>query len=92
MDTAQRRKKGVMAMTQVVVDPALRAKLNGLADKVELLDESGETLAYCLPAAEYNRLLYASVKIPFTDEEIERRLQEKGGRSLAEILADFEKQ
>jgi hypothetical protein len=79
-------------MTQVVVDPALRAKLNGFADKVELVGESGETLGYCVPAAEYNRLLYASVKIPFTDEEIERRMQEKGGRSLGEILADLEKQ
>jgi hypothetical protein len=79
-------------MTQVVVDQALRAKLNGLADHVELLDESGETLGYCLSAAEYNRLLYASVKIPFSDEEIAQRMQEKGGRSLAEILADLEKQ
>jgi hypothetical protein len=78
-------------MTQVVVDSALRAKLNGLADHVELLDESGETLGYCLPAAEYNRLLYASIKIPFTDKEIERRKQEKGGRSLAEILADLKR-
>jgi hypothetical protein len=79
-------------MTQVVVDPTLRAKLNGFADKVELVDESGETLGYCLPAAEYNRLLYASIKVPFTDEDIERRMQEKGGRSLAEIMADLEKQ
>jgi hypothetical protein len=79
-------------MTQVVVDPALRAKLNGLASEVELLDESGETLGYCLPLTEYNRLLYASVKIPFSEEEIARRRQEKGGRSLAEILADLRKQ
>jgi hypothetical protein len=77
-------------MTQIVIDPVLRAKLNGLTDGVELLDESGDIVGYCLPLAEYNRLLYASIKIPFTEEEIERRMQEKGGRPLSEILADLE--
>jgi hypothetical protein len=79
-------------MTTVVIDATLRSKLNGLAEQVELRDESGETLGYCVPVAEYTRLLYASIKIPFSEEEIAQRRQQKGGRSLAEILADLEKE
>jgi hypothetical protein len=78
-------------MTKLIVDQEMRSKLQNLTAQVELLDESGQTLGYCLPAAEYDRLLYASVKIPFSDEEIARRLQEKGGRPLAGFLAELEK-
>ncbi len=72
-------------MTKVIVDNTLRAKLNGFRDHVELCDESGRTVGHFLPEAVYNKLLYASVEIPLTQEEIERRRQETGGRTLPEI-------
>jgi hypothetical protein len=78
-------------MTQLVIDPVLCSKLQNLTAQVELLDESGQAVGHFLPPNVYQRLLYASVKIPFSEEEIERRRQTKGGRSLAEIMADLTK-
>jgi hypothetical protein len=72
-------------MQKIVVDPALRAKLHNLAEHVELCDESGQTLGHFLPAADYKNLQCVSIDFPFTEEEIERRRHEKGGRTLAEI-------
>jgi hypothetical protein len=72
-------------MTRVIVDADLRAKLHGLAGQVELCDEGGQTLGHFLPADLYKDLVYSSIRIPFTEEEMARRRQAKGGRSLAEI-------
>jgi hypothetical protein len=71
-------------MTRVIVDPVLRSLLHGLSGQVELCDESGQTLGYFLPADTYRKLLYASIEIPFTEEEVARRRQATGGGSLAE--------
>ena len=76
-------------MTRIVLDPQMRAKLNGLREPVEFCDEEGHVLGHYSPVAD--RALYDSVKVPFTDEELDRFEQEPGGRSLAEILADLEK-
>ena len=76
-------------MTKLVVDSLMRSKLQNLTAQVELLDESGQTLGYCLPADVYDRMLYASVKMPYSDEAIARRMKEKGGRPLPEILAEI---
>lgn len=76
-------------MSRVILDEATLAKLSGANGRVEVCDESGQTRGYFTPAVD--RSLYERVKVPFTDEELERRAQEAGGRSLAEILADLEK-
>jgi hypothetical protein len=78
-------------MSKVVLDETLRAKLNDLTEHVEICDPAGNTLGHYLPAELYHRLLYEGVEDPISDEELERRLGEPGGRSLAEILADLEK-
>jgi hypothetical protein len=73
-------------MSKLILDETLRSKLNGLNEEIELCDESGRTLGHVLPAAIYQKLLYASFEEPpFTSEEVERRRHEQGGRSLAEI-------
>jgi hypothetical protein len=73
-------------MTKVVVDETLKTRLHDLRDHVELCDESGQTVGHYLPAALYQSLLYAGVgDPPISQEEIERRLEVPGGRSLAEI-------
>jgi hypothetical protein len=72
-------------MHKVVVDPDLRAKLGGLADQVELCDESGQTFGHFLPADKYLQLVLASDGCPYTQEELARFQQETGGRPLAEI-------
>jgi hypothetical protein len=72
-------------MSKVIVDDELRAKLNGLEDDVELCDTSGATIGYVMSKAHYERLILDLAKSQISDEELERRSQEKGGRTLAEI-------
>jgi hypothetical protein len=72
-------------MDKVMLDPTLREKLNGLDREVELCDETGRTVGHYLPVEEYRKLKLASLKIPFTEEEIERRRNETGGCTLAEF-------
>ncbi len=72
-------------MTQVKVDQALRQKLGGMHEPVELCDAEGKVLGHYLPESEYKKILYASVEIPFSDEEIARRRAQTGGCSLREI-------
>jgi hypothetical protein len=78
-------------MQKVTLDASLRSKLNNLDREVELCDESGATVGYFLPATWHQQLLYAWAKAQFTDEELELARQQKGGRTLAEILADLQK-
>jgi hypothetical protein len=72
-------------MTQVQVDQALRQKLGGLDESVELCDVDGTVLGHYLPEAEYRKMLYGSVEIPYSNEEIARRRAQTGGCSLREI-------
>jgi hypothetical protein len=77
-------------MTKIVVDAAFWAKLSNLEGPVELCDEMGRTLGYFHSVANPSGLgeLPASL---ISEEEVQRRLQQGGGRSLEEILADLEK-
>jgi hypothetical protein len=68
----------------IVLDPALRAQLNGLSEQMEVRDEQGAVIGMFLPLNSYKRLL-GTPTIPLSAEEIERRTQEKGGCSLEEI-------
>jgi hypothetical protein len=77
-------------MTTILLDDALRQKLNGLKAEIELRDETGKVVGHVLPADRYQSLLYAWAKNRLSDEELKRRSEEPGGRSLAEILADLE--
>jgi hypothetical protein len=73
-------------MSQITLDPNLEARLNGLNEKVEVRDEAGKLVGVFLPAEAYLKYLYATVEVPFTDEEIERMLQDREGAcTLAEI-------
>jgi hypothetical protein len=72
-------------MTKVVLDDSFKAKLNGLQDQLELRDELGHILGYFIPATSHDPSLYARVHSPISDEELERRSNETGGRTLAQI-------
>src|SRR4051794_5048301 len=84
-----RKGAGEVAMTRVVLDQATLAKLHSPGEQIEVCDESGRTVGYFMPVV--SQSTYAGVKVPFTDEELDRFEQEPGGRSLVEILADLEK-
>jgi hypothetical protein len=70
---------------KVTVDPALQAQLSGTNEAVELCDELGQTLGHFLPKGMYRDLLISWSRAVISDEEIERRMQEPRGCSLAEI-------
>ena len=74
-------------MGKLTLDPALRTKLNGLSEPMEVCDEAGHTVGHFLPSALYEELFYAALaaESPHSKEELRRRHCEPGGRSLAEI-------
>ena len=76
-------------MNRIVVEPSIRASLDNLSSRLELCDESGEILGYFVPASERDPLLYAWARTEFTDEEIDLALQEPGGLTIEEVLADL---
>jgi hypothetical protein len=76
-------------MDKLVIDDALRAQLPDLARPVEFCDEAGQTLGHFLPADVYREFLLAWVNAHVTEEEVERRRREPGGRTLAAIWKDL---
>jgi len=73
-------------MTKVILDAALDARFRNV-DEAELCDQWGRTLGRFLSERVYRRLLYDWANAQVTDEELQRRLQQPGGRTLAEIWA-----
>jgi hypothetical protein len=74
---------------KITVDNVLRDKLGGLQSHVELCDESGYVVGYFTPAAD--PAIYEGVQSPTSDEELDRRSRQGGGRPLREILDDLER-
>lgn len=74
-------------MSQLTLDDALRTRLHGLNEQVEVLDERGRTVGRFVPEELYRKLLYAAAEAacPHSPEELERRRQETGGKPLAAI-------
>ena len=70
-------------MSEITLDPELRARLNGLNEQITVLDESGKAMGLFLPMEDYKALL-RTIPIPFTEEEIEQLRNAGGGGSLAE--------
>jgi hypothetical protein len=76
-------------MSKMILDSATANKFREINEHVEVRDEAGELIGYFVPRLD--RRLYESVEIPISDEELRRRAQKRGGRTLAEILADLER-
>ncbi len=72
-------------MTRLTIDPETLAKLHNLDVPLEVCDESGKTLGYFHPAAPANGAGQAA-RSPFSDEELQRRRQQRTGGPLAEVL------
>lgn len=77
-------------MTKVILDQAALDKLRQVQAVAKVCDETGGVVGYFHPVIDPTE--YEGLEPPMSEEEIARRLQEPGGRSLAEILADLEKQ
>jgi hypothetical protein len=75
-------------MTQVTLDAATTAKLQGAGEPVELRDDTGRILGHFHPVP---RDAQGRLWCPLSDEEIEERSRQEGGRSWDEIRADLSK-
>jgi hypothetical protein len=76
-------------MVKITVDDTLLAKLHNLDLPLELCDESGRVLGHFTPAVD--QAAYEGVESPTSEEELRRRSQQGGGRSLAEIIEHLQK-
>ena len=78
-------------MIRVQLDDALRSKLNGLNEPIELCDGSGRTVGHFLPAEDYRRLLYDWAHAQFNDpEELKLARADTGGYTTTEAIAYLE--
>lgn len=77
-------------MNRLTVDKVMQAKLQNVDKPVEICDLSGHILGYFTPVVDSK--LYKEVHSPTSESELQRRSQVDGGRPLAEILDDLEKQ
>ena len=79
-------------MNKVTLDEALKAKLNGLNEELEICDADGRTVGHFLPPDLYREMLYAWAESQsgITKEELDRRRSQRGrGRRLADIWKDL---
>lgn len=73
-------------MDAIIVDPQVLPQLQQVSGPSELRDPQGRLLGHFLPATAPGKSALPAV----SEEELDRREYEGGGRSLAEILADLE--
>ena len=73
-------------MNRLMIDEGVRAQLAN-RDEVELCDQSGRKVGHFLSEELYRRLLFDWANAQISDEELERRRRQPGGRTLAEIWA-----
>ena len=75
-------------MTQVIVDSATQAKLNGLSGPLLLCDERGQPLGRFLPFPAGTTA--SDLEPGISPEELRRRAEHFQGRPLADLLAKWE--
>ncbi len=76
-------------MSELIVDSATLDKLRQVNERVEIRGETGELIGYFTPRVDPS--LYESAEIPVGTEELRRRAQNGGGRTLDQILADLDR-
>ena len=76
-------------MTRLTLDDVMVAKLADSKEPMELCDKAGHVLGFFHPVTA--DLKYENYEPPISDAEIERLAKQRGGRTLAEIMADLEK-
>jgi len=72
-------------MTQVILDAATLAKLNGLNGPLEFCDEHGHVLGQFVPVPADD------LEPAISREELDRRAKNFQGRPLSDLLTEWEK-
>ena len=73
-------------MTAINIDKELREKLQGSCHDVRLCDETGSTLGWFVPEAEYMKMLYERARYMFTNEELEVARRAQPVYTTAEVI------
>ena len=76
-------------MTKLVIDSQMESQLRGKRDSLELVNGAGRLIGYFTPISQ--QFDSPPIEVPFSASELNRRAQETGGRSLAEIMAHLER-
>jgi hypothetical protein len=76
-------------MTQIIVDAALRDKLNGLDKPIDFVDESGKRLGRYVPDDAARFVPPPEDQCPYTPEELEQFEREGGEHTLADIWKEL---
>ncbi len=72
-------------MTRIILDAALREKLNNLLQPMELCDEEGRVLARLTPV--YDPAEYGPLEPQISEEELRRREQSHKWYTTEQVLA-----
>jgi hypothetical protein len=74
-------------MVRITLDSSVAQQLIPLTEDAELCDPDGNVIGYYTRVAP--RSAYDGIEIPISEEELDRRSREPGGRALDEILRDL---
>ncbi len=78
-------------MTRITLDAATLAKLRDVREMIELCDEAGRIWGHFLPGPPRQCQENGNIIVPISEEELDRRSAERGGRPLKDILNDLSK-
>ena len=73
-------------MNRIVVDDALRSKLDGIRTETQLCDGQGHILGTYIPDPGRYRRWYEWAKGRYSEAELDRRANEQGEKTTAEVL------
>jgi hypothetical protein len=73
-------------MNRALIDENLRSKLSEFHVQTELCDKDGHVLGHFTPAIPSDREIYDWAAAQISDEELERRKNEPGGKTTAQLL------
>jgi hypothetical protein len=79
-------------VSNLILAPDIVNKLSAATEPCWLRDDKGNVVGYFHPAKSPTHRVYAEGEVPeLSEEEIERRLSEPGGRTWPEIKRDLER-
>jgi hypothetical protein len=73
-------------MVRLLIEDGLRIKLDEIRVPTELCDKQGRVIGVFTPTADPDRKWYEWAKGRYSDEELERRYNEPGEKTTAEVL------
>ena len=76
-------------VSQIILDNTMLTKLLHVNGIVDLCDADGRVVGRFVPA--FDPKEYENLEPPVTAEELKQIKAQRGGRTLAEIMADLEK-